>query len=94
MSPSELPQKVADCTFVSHQAVPRPVTLLSLHTGGSAHRVAASHSVLQALLVFLHSFLNVVFLHSSNSVLQTSLQASTSGQHCGGDGGGNARRQG
>ena len=64
-------QKVTDCAFDLHHAVPKPLISLSLHTGGGAHRVAASHSFLQIFFFFLQPFCDESFLHSFHLVLHS-----------------------
>ena len=87
--PSSLLQKVTNCAFDMHHAVPKPLISLSSHTGGGAHRVAVSHSSLQIFLFFLQCFCDESFLHSLHLVLHSPLQSSKSGKHgAGGNGNG------
>ena len=72
--PSSLSQKVTDCAFDLHHAVPKPhtdIVVFAHPTGGGAHRVAASHSFSQIFFFFLQPFCDESFLHSFHLVLHS-----------------------
>merc|ERR1719215_1143185 len=74
-------RKPAALTFISHQDVPKPGTVLSSHAGHKLDN--ASQSFLHFFLFFLH-LVPLVDLHVSNSVSQTALQSAKT-MHGGGE---------
>ena len=95
VEPSPSVQKPAALTFISHQDVPKPGTVLSSHAG---HKLSfASQFFLHLFLFFLHLFPSVD-LHVLKSVSQPALQSAKTvhggGEATGGEGEGGGEATG